>query len=314
MATKQLALDLLRIDGGTQLREKIDQATVDDYREGWVNEVEFPALVVFFDGTDHWLADGFHRYHGASAACVPTVPCDVRNGTLRDAILYAAKANQENGLRRTNGDKRKIVLTFLEDKEWGKRSSAWIAEHCGVSHTFVDDLRRELANTPESQVATVATSTRVGKDGKKYPAKKKPAESAKPANGKPPGGINFKPSDWESEPAKEPEKPAEILDGEKNPVPAKYREIFGRASEMSDLERQLQAVVKKLEDSENDPLYSFVHVQSTVNDINNAKRAIRFAKPFTVCPYCKGKTCKACKGQGWVNKPLVKQAPAEMRT
>jgi hypothetical protein len=149
MAVKQLAVDSLRIDGGTQLRAKIDQATVDEYRAGWVNEVKFPPLVVFHDGTDNWLADGFHRYHGASAACVPTVPCDVRAGTQRDAILFAAGANQTNGLRRSNDDKRKAVRTLLEDKEWARRSNNWIAEQCGVGDGLVAEVRNQL---PEKEV------------------------------------------------------------------------------------------------------------------------------------------------------------------
>ena len=43
-----------------------------------------------------------------------------------------------------------------------KKSGNLFAEMCGVSHTFVDAM--------QPQVATVATSTRTGKDGKHYPA------------------------------------------------------------------------------------------------------------------------------------------------
>lgn len=317
MATKQLALDLLRIDGGTQLRAKIDQATVDEYREGWVNDVKFPPLVVFHDGTDYWLAGGFHRYHGANAACVPTVPCDVRNGTQRDAILFAAGDNQTNGLRRTNDDKRKAVRTLLVDGEWGKRSDRWIAEQCGVGDKLVGEVRNQLR---ENAVETDSPEKRVGRDGKKraVPKKKpkaKPAEPpapAHPGNGKPPGGTSFNPAEWSGEP---PKPDAEVLDGNNKPVPPKFRPIFSRRHELLELEQQLQAVAKKLTDNQNDQLYTFIHAQGTVADIDNAKRAIRFAKPFAVCPYCKGggKSCKACKGQGWLPKPIFQQAPAEMR-
>jgi hypothetical protein len=319
MAVKQLKVESLRIDGGTQLRAKIDQATVEEYRAGWVNDVKFPALVVFFDGTDYWLADGFHRFHGASAACVPTVPCDVRTGTQRDAILFAAGANQTNGLRRSNEDKRKAVRTLLEDKEWGKRTNAWVAEQCGVSDMLVADVRDQGQELDPG----AAPEKRTGRDGKEYtvPAKKpeKPIlnDPALPQKKKPPGGNNFNPSDWEGEPEAEPEKTkeAESLDGEGNPIPAKLKAIFARSKELLDLERALQAVAKKLDDSQEDPLYAFIHVQSTTADIDNAKRAIRFAKPHATCPYCKGagKTCKACKGLGWVPKQVFKQAPSEMR-
>lgn len=315
MGIKQLAVESLRIDGGTQLRAKIDQATVDDYREGWVNEVKFPPLVVFFDGTDNWLADGFHRYHGAASACVPTVPCDVRTGTQRDAILYAAGANQTNGLRRSNEDKRKAVGTLLADGEWSKRSDRWIADQCGVSHEFVGQQRAQL-----STVDSCEPQKRVGKDGKEraVPAKKKAAATESPAPQKrPPGGNNFNPADWEAEPEKEPEKPkeTEVLDGEGKPLPTKFKAIFARRGELLELEQTLQAIAKKLDDNQADPLYTFIHVQGTTADIDNAKRAIRFSKPHAVCPYCKGggKSCKACKGQGWLPKTIFKQAPAEMR-
>lgn len=316
MAVKQLAVESLRIDGGTQLREKIDQATVDEYRSGWVNEVKFPALVVFFDGTDYWLADGFHRFHGASAACVPTVPCDVRTGTQRDAILFAAGANQTNGLRRSNEDKRKAVKTLLADKEWGKRSDRWIAEAAGVSNEFVSQQRPQV-----STVDTCEPEKRVGKDGKEYtvPAKKptKPIlnDPALPQKKKPPAGNNFNPADWEGDPEPEKPKEAEVVDGEGKPVSAKLKPIFARTSELLDIERAIQAIAKKLEDNKDDPLYAFIHVQGTTTDLDNAKRAVRFAKPHSTCPYCKGagKSCKACKGLGWVPKQLFKQAPVEMR-
>lgn len=313
MGIKQLAVESLRIDGGTQLRAKIDQATVDDYREGWVNEVKFPPLVVFHDGADYWLAGGFHRYHGASAACVPTVPCDVRTGTQRDAILFAAGDNQTNGLRRSPEDKRKAVRTLLEDKEWGKRSDRWVAEQCGVGHPLVSEVRRQLEEIP------VEKAKRVGKDGKEraVPAKKKTEPAAEPAAKKPSGGVTFNPAEWQEDtkPVPEPAKEAEVLDGEGKPVPAKFKAIFARRGELLELEQAMQAVAKKLDEKQSDPLYTFIHVQGTTADIDNAKRAIRFAKPHAVCPYCKGggKSCKPCKGQGWLPKTIFKQAPAEMR-
>jgi len=320
MGIKQLAVDSLRIDGGTQLRAKIDQATVDDYREGWVNEVKFPPLIVFHDGADYWLAGGFHRYHGASAACVPAVPCDVRNGTQRDAILFAAGDNQTNGLRRNNEDKRKAVRTLLEDKEWGKRSDRWVAEQCGVGDKLVGEVRNQLKEITVDD----SPQKRVGKDGKEYPVNprknsqvRENAPEKEPVAKKPSGGVTFNPAEWQEEtkPVPEPAKEIEVLDGEGKPVPAKFKAIFARRGELLELEQALQSVAKKLDEKQNDPLYTFVHAQSTTADIDNAKRAIRFAKPHAVCPYCKGggKSCKACKGQGWLPKTIFKQAPAEMR-
>jgi len=314
MAVKELDVESLRIDGGTQLRAKIDDATVAEYREAWANEAKFPPLIVYHDGADYWLAGGFHRYHGAKAACVPTVPCEVRKGTLRDAVLFAAGDNATNGLRRTNEDKHKAIKTLLDDAEWGKRSDNWIAEQCAVSDGLVAKVRAQL---PKLEVED---AKRTGKDGKaRSTPKKKP--DAEPAEKKtPPGGTSFNPDEWdapaETEKPAEPAKQVEVIkDEEGKPLPPKLRPVFARRGELRELEEALQKVAKKLDDNQSDPLYAHIHAQSTIADIDNAKRAIRFSKPHAVCPYCKGsgKGCKACKGHGWVPKSIFRQAPAEAR-
>lgn len=130
----------IRIDGGTQSREQINEDTVADYAEAMSSDAEFPPCIVFYDGSSNWLADGFHRYFGAVKAKKRLV-VEQREGTRRDAILYSVGANATHGLRRTNADKRKAVLTLLEDADWGTRSDNWIAQQCGVSHPFVGSLR-----------------------------------------------------------------------------------------------------------------------------------------------------------------------------
>jgi len=59
-------------------------------------------------------------------------------------------ANAAHGQRRTNADKRKAVMTLLEDEEWGKWTDREIARHCAVDHTTVGRLRASLVeNTSE---------------------------------------------------------------------------------------------------------------------------------------------------------------------
>jgi hypothetical protein len=83
----------------------------------------------------------------------------VRKGTRRDAILYAVGANEGHGLRRTPADKRKAVLTLLEDPEWSKWSNYQIAEACKVTPPFVLRLRRESLVTVTSDRASRQTSS-----------------------------------------------------------------------------------------------------------------------------------------------------------
>lgn len=65
------------------------------------------------------------------------------DGTQRDAIPYSVSANSKHGLRRTNADKRKAVLTLLNDEEWSEWSDREIARRCEVSNRVVSNYREE---------------------------------------------------------------------------------------------------------------------------------------------------------------------------
>lgn len=98
-----------------------------------------------------------------STGCVIQFNAPNRPGR-QDALKHALAANIQHGQRRTNADKRRCVEVALV--EFSTLSSRAIAELCGVSHRFVDGIR--------PQVATVATSTRIGRDGKPQAAKRTP--------------------------------------------------------------------------------------------------------------------------------------------
>jgi hypothetical protein len=137
-------LDDIRTDGGTQPREYLNELVLSEYAESMAEGVEFPPVVLFFDGDYYWLADGFHRFFAAKKCGAHDLVADVRQGVRRDARLYAVGANAAHGLRRTNADKRRAALTLLQDEEWQRWSNREIARQCGVTHTFVAKLRREL--------------------------------------------------------------------------------------------------------------------------------------------------------------------------
>lgn len=138
----------IRIDGGTQPRSGLDEAVVADYAEALKDGAEFPPVDVFHDGTDFWLADGFHRYFAFKKAKQDSIPATVRDGTKRDAVLFAVSANSAHGLRRSNEDKRKAVSTLLADPEWGQWSDRKIASVCRVGRSLVAEVRASLAEKP----------------------------------------------------------------------------------------------------------------------------------------------------------------------
>lgn len=131
-AERDLPLDKIRLDRGTRLR-KGDPATVQTYRENLRSIIDTPhgrRPVVYDDGNELVLADGFQRYEAHVLEGEPSMRCEVVRGTLREAVLFAAGSNAEHGRRRTPEELRAAVDALLKDEEWRKESDAWIAAQC----------------------------------------------------------------------------------------------------------------------------------------------------------------------------------------
>lgn len=80
-----LPISKIRLEKVAQPREHIDEQTIQEYRERFEAGNTFPPVVVFFDGTDYWAEDGFHRLLAAPRAGRVEIPCEVHQGTLEDA-------------------------------------------------------------------------------------------------------------------------------------------------------------------------------------------------------------------------------------
>ena len=174
-----LRLDLIRTDGGTQTRAEVREDVVREYADAMTDGATFPAVTVFYDGSEYWLADGFHRYAAARLLNWLEIDADVRQGTRRDAVLHSVGANAQHGLRRTNADKRRAVETLLRDEEWQGWSNRKIAEVCGVSEFMVREARpaicEKIADTPRKVERNGTTYTQNTANIGKRPAPPPPA-------------------------------------------------------------------------------------------------------------------------------------------
>jgi phage N-6-adenine-methyltransferase len=119
---------------------------VNEYQQDMMAGVTFPPVIVFYDGEDYWLADGFHRLYAACNLNRDSLSVDIRQGTRRDAVIHSVGANAAHGKRRTNEDKRRAVLQLLNDEEWSGWSDREIARRCAVSNRFVSNLRPVTVN------------------------------------------------------------------------------------------------------------------------------------------------------------------------
>jgi uncharacterized protein YbaA (DUF1428 family) len=160
-----ISLKEIVLDGGTQSREKIDEALVAQYADDMLNGAQFPPVTVYFDGDKYYPSDGHHRCLAAIKANIPNISCEVKEGTLRDAIFESFGANPHHGKSRTSGDKRKILRNIFTDIEWQDMSDRAIANHCTMSAGLVASVRKEVGAT---KIQTTYT-----RDGKKQVMKER---------------------------------------------------------------------------------------------------------------------------------------------
>ncbi len=150
--SENLDIALIRADNRAQPRESLSTDTTQAYADAMADGAVFPPAVVFFDGNDYWLADGFHRRYAAMSIGLAELRCEVRHGGLRDAILFSCQVNATHGVPRSNEDRRRAVLKLLQDDEWSQWSDREIGRHALVDGKTVARIRAELnpaATVPE---------------------------------------------------------------------------------------------------------------------------------------------------------------------
>ena len=169
--TRRLNIALIRTNAGTQTRAGINEQTVADYGERMIAGDHFPPVVVFYDGQDFILSDGFHRVRAAKLAKFDKIEAEIHKGTRLDALKFSLAANHRHGLRRSNEDKRHSITVAL--KEFSDLSDRAIAALCGVTHPSVSAVRRQLVNFS-------SCPKRLGRDGKHRRLPVKPGNGSEP--------------------------------------------------------------------------------------------------------------------------------------
>jgi len=294
---KKIRLADIRVDGETQPRAKIDNATVSEYAEELLAKKKFPPLEVYHDGCTYWLADGFHRFFAFQRIKAHQVDADVIAGTLQDAQWASLNKNHSHGLRRTNEDKRKAVETALKMRS--EMSDRALADWCGVSDHFVGNIREQI----EVQVRTVRTCQpseeapkRIGKDGKSYPAPPMPPTED--------GGkiVPFPPVPMEPEKPKSPPRPRDMIGRE---IPTEAMETWTRKGEAQDILRNLSTIrgyLRKAQE-QSDPFFAEIHVNNLLADVDNLYANLKGLEPYAVCPSCQGMIgCRLCGGRRMISK------------
>lgn len=309
MATiRRLLVESIRTDGGTQTRVRLDQQVLGEYAEALAagqQDANWPPIVVFYDGTDYWLADGFHRVMAAVRAKITHMAADVRKGGQIDALRHALGANGAHGLRRTHDDiANAIRLAYENRKALGlpdDPAARVVGDLVGVSH-----------HTAETQLAKFASwrdaTHRTGKDGKKRPIPpcpppRKPStgqlaqfdepQEQRVANPPPPAGRSETPTR-----SKAP------VDAVGRAIPEALLELWGRsddARELVGLVSQVRVALRRAQEAR-DPLWAEINYSSVLSLADRLYAELGVGVPHAVCPHCQGHGCKACSQRGLISK------------
>jgi len=144
MTIKMVNTKDIRIDGGTQFREEINQNLVKEYKQDMQNGDVFPPIMCAFDGSTYWLAKGFHRYFAMESMGLKQIEIVYKPGSQEDAQDWALGDNAEHGLRRSTQTKRNQVEAAISMERHKNKSDREIGKLCRVSHTFVAVVRNPL--------------------------------------------------------------------------------------------------------------------------------------------------------------------------
>lgn len=316
---KLLPLTDVRLDPEAQARAGMDEATVEDYREAYASGVTMPPLDVLQEGPGvYWLWDGWHRYEGAKRARVRAVRCRVRPGTQAEARWLACGANQSHGLKRTNADKRRAVELALALRP--QMSDRAIAEHCGVSHQFVANVRAEALSTVDSD----APAQRTGRDGRAINTGNIGRRRPGPADDGPPSLTESEAQEVAGalvDAAARGEAPGQpggpVRDGLGREVPTHLRDVFGDgaarlAEQLARLRRWRESVEHAAAARALDALAPYnawlkaPAVRESLAEAHallaTAEEAVGRAAPHAVCPRCggRGAGCDGCRAAGFV--------------
>ncbi|MGY6530924.1 MAG: hypothetical protein ACXITR_13450 [Cyanobacterium sp.] len=159
-----LSLDQILVDKRLQARTRMSKPTVHDYTCKLKKGVKFPPIIVFMVDSHYYLVDGFHRVESAKRVNLDAISAIVHYGTFRDALLFSLSVNTDHGLSRSNADKRKVVMTLLNDSEWSKLSLRELSAIAQVSHSFIAKVKQEIRKPKKKDLSLPPDVVKKGKD------------------------------------------------------------------------------------------------------------------------------------------------------
>ena len=320
-----------------QTRAALNEDTVSDYAEAMERGDKFPAVTVFTDGAEYYLADGFHRVEALRRIGKKSVMAELQDGDYKAALLYALKANSTHGLRRTNADKRHALEMAWNAREHlfgGEPSDALLADVCGVTRLTV----RNWKTTTGCINYTPCTPSENPQQGMQIAHPDTPTAPAMPT--RPVRPITAENDNAQAENAQisapqmpvrrvgrdgktytvqpmptRPAKPAHVVPVDRFGVeiPVEINGAFEQ-EELNEVIRNISDARSVLRSALDSGVEAFKAVrQDALIQLNNAYSFVKSAKAHCVCRICQGNGCKACHERGWQTEEEYDRNPKEFK-
>lgn len=133
----------IKTDGGTQSRARLHDEIVERYADELREGAEFPPVVVFYDGADYWMADGFHRLAAYRQIGEESISAEIKQGTRLDALRYSLSANATHGMPRTNDDYRRAYHAAVDNDLCGPDDTKAVQELLRCSVRWARELTKD---------------------------------------------------------------------------------------------------------------------------------------------------------------------------
>ncbi len=298
--TQEIAINKILIDRGTQFRVGTNNSKVQEYQELLADSKGWPfdaPCIVFYDGTEYYLVDGFHRHHAAKLVERKKLTCEVISGSLREAIKFALSANAKHGIYRSNDDKRKAVSFALADEEWGKLSNRALAELCGVNEKLVRTMREEESTAVKPQLS----ETRIGLDGKERKLPRQPSHPQKVAQSDALDEVEDPGYDDCSVAVATIDEPEPVVE-KKTKKQSAAEEAIENAHHIASVRQlayQLIRAMNAVPEVNGTELYH-ARIRRLLAIVEPLKGALRACEPAKICSKCNGRGCAQCGNHGWL--------------
>ncbi len=308
------SLEIHEIDEtpAASVRETLDGNHVEKLF-GWIEEgVAIDAVTIYTDGKSYWLVDGRHRLHAHQSLGKKSIAVDIHRGkTFADAQQAAADANRTHkGLPMSKADLKCAVRAVVGVDP--QISTAELHRRFGLARSTIEKLRQGVEPTPctdstSGDAPTLAErfAKRVGRDGKAYPARRRPA-AAEPIE------------------ADDIEPLIELLAAPYQDALAALSRLKARVNDaLAELDSAVAAMGELAEDPEQgayvrdkiarvraDRTAINTSLHGAISGSDSLRAMVRGLEPVETCCLCDGRGCGKCRQTGFVPRGVAQVSAA----